>query len=507
MRSRKTLGIVLVLLVALCVLAFVAVKDGGSKSEPKATGEKAPSGLTAIYHQKLSWTDCGASRCTWVKVPIDYEKPAGPTLRLKVKLRPADGGKPRGVLFINPGGPGGSGVDFLGSFSGSASRGLRESYDIVGFDPRGVGASTPLKCLNDKQLDVFANSDPDPDNTAEIAEFRKATVDLGDACQANSGELAAHVSTVEAAKDMDVMRALLGQKKFDYYGASYGTQLGATYATLFPKKVGRMVLDGAVDSSLSDEQQGIGQAEGFQRALSAYIADCIKSPTCPLGTDPVAAESKLSDFLQKLDQDPMKAANGRLLTEGGAFYGIAITLYDRSYWSLLTKELTAAFKGDPGFMLTLFDAYFERNEDGSYKSNSGQVIYAVRCLDSTDPSSLEEVEKSIPQFEKISPAFGRSMGWGALGCTDWPIKSANKQIPISAKGAAPIVVVGTTRDPATPYEWAQALAKQLESGVLLTREGDGHTGFHVGNECIDGIVDTYFVKGTVPKAGTECKPS
>ena len=501
-----TLGILVIVVGLLAIVGFVALHgDNDPVADPKPVKQVAPKGLAKFYDQKLSYTDCGSSRCTWVKVPVDYAKPAGETLRLKVKVRPADGKSPRGMLFINPGGPGGSGVDFLNSFAGQASRDLREAYGIVGFDPRGVGSSTPLKCLSDKGIDTLANSDPDPDNSGEIAEFRKLTVSLGDACKANSGDLASHVSTLEAAKDMDVLRAVLGQKKLDYYGASYGTQLGATYATEFPKNVGRMVLDGAVDSSLSDEDQALGQAEGFQRALTAYIANCVKSSSCPLGNDAKVAETKLSDFLQALDQKPMKSSDGRVLTESGAFYGIAITLYDRGYWDVLTQELTKAFKGDPSVMLALFDAYTTRQKDGSYGDNSFESIAAVRCLDSTDPSSQAKVEKSIPRFEKISPAFGRSMAWGALSCSDWPLKSDNKQVPISAEGAPPIVVVGTTRDPATPYEWAQSLAKQLATGVLVTREGDGHTGFHVGNSCIDDLVDTYFVKGDVPKDGVTCK--
>lgn len=501
-----TLGILVVVVALIGIVGFVALHgDTDKASDPTPVKQAAPLGLASFYDQKVTYSDCGSSRCTWVKVPVDYAKPSGESLRIRVKIRPADGKSSKGLLFINPGGPGGSGVEFLNSFASQASRDLRNDYGIVGFDPRGVGSSTPLTCFSDTGIDKLANSDPDPDTKAEIAEFRKLTVDLGNACKANSGELASHVSTLEAAKDMDVLRAVLGQKKLDFYGASYGTQLGATYATEFPGNVGRMVLDGAVDASLSDEQQALGQAKGFQRALTAYIADCIKSVACPLGSDAKAAETKLSSFLQSLDQTPMKDKSGRVLTESGAFYGIAVTLYNRDYWELLTAELNAAFKGDPTVMLKLFDAYSTRQSDGSYGDNSFESISAVRCLDATEPSSLAQVEKSIPEFEKISPAFGRAMAWGALGCSDWPLKSDNQQIPISAKGAPPIVVVGTTRDPATPYEWAQSLAKQLASGVLVTREGDGHTGFHVGNSCIDDLVDNFFIKGDVPKDGATCK--
>lgn len=504
MRTRMALSIVVAVAVLLSVVGVVVLRDSEAPV-PKPTAENAPVALAPFYRQKLSWTDCGAARCTWVSVPVDYEKPAGETLRLRVKLQAAEGDNPVGLLFLNPGGPGGSGVDFLQSFVGQASQAMRKAYGFVGFDPRGVGQSTPLKCFSAKQLDALANADPDPDTPAEIVETRELTTQLGNACRANSGALASHVSTFEAAKDIDVLRAVLGQKKLDYYGASYGTQLGATYAQLFPDKVGRMVLDGAVDVTLDDAQQGLGQAEGFQRALVAYVADCVKKNSCPLGTDPAAAQTRLADFMQSLDRRPMKAQDGRLLTEGAAFYGIAVTLYNRSTWSILTNALQATNAGDPALMLALFDAYFGRDEHGRYRDNSNEVIVAVRCLDSTGSSTLKQVEDSIPMFEKVSPAFGRAMAWSAIGCADWPIKPIHPQLPVSAKGAAPIVVVGTTRDPATPYEWAKAMASQLDSGVLLTREGDGHTGFHAGNPCIDKAVEGYLIEDVVPAADTVCK--
>ena len=507
MFSRINVGIAILIALVLAIVLIVVTLHDEPASAPKATGETGGEGLSVFYTQKLSWTDCGTDRCTWVKVPIDYDKPTGKTLRLRVEIRPADSQSPIGRLFINPGGPGGSGVEFLITFASQASKKVLDGYDIVGFDPRGVGDSTPLKCLSDKALDAFANVDPDPDDEAEITELRQSTIELGNACRHNSGELASHVSTLEAAKDIDVLRALLGQKRLDYYGASYGTQLGATYAQLFPTNVGRMILDGAVDPSLDDAQQGLGQAEGFQRALTAYIADCVKKTTCPLGTEPAAAQQKLSDFMQGLDQKPLKTKGNRVVTEALGFYGIAVTLYARENWPALTAELSQAFKGDGTIMLGLADLYFGRRSDGSYKDNSSESIYAVRCLDSTGSSTLAEVKASISAYEKISPTFGRSLAWSALGCTDWPLRTKNTQIKVSAKGAPPILVVGTTRDPATPYEWAQALAKQLDSGALVTREGDGHTGYHAGNACIDTIIDRFLLDDVVPKDGVTCKAS
>lgn len=498
---------VLVLTAALVVILGIALValSWDQWKPPAASDESPPDGLSAFYQQKLDWNECGPSHCTWVKVPVDYTDPSGATLQLRVKLTPARDDKPRGKLFLNPGGPGGSGVEYLPLFVGQASSEVRDSYDFIGFDPRGVGSSTPLECLPDKEFDTYTNLDPDPDDEAEIAAARAATRELGEACAQNGGDLASHVSTLEAAKDIDILRALVGEKKLSYYGASYGTQLGATYAELFPSRVGRMILDGAVDASLDDRASSLGQAEGFERALDAYVAFCTAKRDCPLGTDPEGAKAKISDFIGALDANPMKSPKGRLLTEGAAFYGLVTPLYSEANWPILTAGLQGAFKGDPTIMLALFDTYFGRQPDGTYKDNSGEVITAVRCLDSTGASTVEQVKASFPEFEKVSPTFGRVLAWGALGCQDWPLEAeGTQQVEISAKGAAPILVVGTTRDPATPYEWAEALADQLESGVLVTRAGDGHTGYHAGNSCIDDILDAYLLKDTVPENGVKC---
>ncbi|GAA3518514.1 alpha/beta hydrolase [Aeromicrobium panaciterrae] len=466
----------------------------------------APSALSTFYTQDVSWNACGEGKCATVKVPIDYADPAGETTELAVKVIPAEGGKAKRSIFVNPGGPGGDATDFADTMAGEFGSGVLKTYDIVGVDPRGVGDSTPLQCLSDDDFSAFTNVDPDPDDPAEIDALRKSVTDLGEACEKRGGKLAAHVSTEEAARDMDIVRGLLGRTKMDWFGASYGTQLGATYATLFPKTVGRMVLDGAVDPALSVIESAIGQTTGFQRALEAFAKDCVTKAGCPLGDDVDTGLAKISDLMDQLDQTPMETDDRtRELTEALAFYGIAVTLYDKETWDYLRKGLTDAFKGDGTLLLLLSDAYFTRDQNGKYADNIGEVIYAVNSLDVADPPTLEEVEAALPRFEKISPVFGRSLGWGALAPGDWPIKATHPQVKISGEGAPPIVVVGTTRDPATPYEGAQSLAKQLASGVLISRDGDGHTAYSSGNQCIKKAVDAYLVSGTVPKDGLMCK--
>jgi pimeloyl-ACP methyl ester carboxylesterase len=504
-RARTTLliAVVLSLLVAVAVYAAFATRTSGGFDEPTPLDAGAPKGLGSFYTQDLSWSDCDGGHCAWVTVPIDYAEPDGATTRLRMVVYPATGDSTRSI-FVNPGGPGGSAIDYARNLKSALGDDVRDAADVVGVDPRGVGLSSPLTCLSDKKFDAYAAGDPDPDDAAEIAASRAAGKALGEACLASSGELAAHVSTVEVARDMDVVRALMGRQKLDWFGASYGTQVGAVYAELFPKKVGRMVLDGAVDPTLGPVDSSFAQAQGFQRALAAYAADCVTSSDCPLGDDADAGVAKIADLMDQLDATSLPGVGDRRLTEGLAFYGIAVTLYDQTTWPILSQALTAAFDGDGSVLIALSDAYFERQPDGSYATNGGQVISAVNCLDSPGGLTLADVEKQTPRFVQESPVFGRALAFGALGCADWPIPSDNPLPAIDAQGAPPIVVVGTTRDPATPYESAVALAEQLESGVLLSRDGDGHTAYQSGNTCIKKAIDTYLADGTVPKKGTKC---
>lgn len=501
-RTAVLLSVVAALLVGVVVYAAFATRSGGFE-EPTPLDAAAPDGLEQFYTQDLNWTECDEAHCTWVTVPVDYSKPDGETTRLRMAYYPATGDAQRSI-FVNPGGPGGSAVDFAETMEGSLGADVRDQADVIGVDPRGVGLSTPLTCLSDSEFDAYTAADPDPDDPQEVQAQRDGFAKLGEACLAGSGDLAAHVSTVEVARDMDVVRALVGRPTLDWFGASYGTELGSVYAELFPDKVGRMVLDGAVDPTLDSVESSFAQATGFGRALQAYAEDCVTSDTCPIGTDADAGVAKVADLMTQLDAQPLPGLDDRPLTEGLAFFGIAVTLYDKSAWPTLSQALSAAFEGDGSILVTLSDIYFGRQADGTYDSNLGQVISAVGCLDSPEGLTEADVEAQIPRFVAASPVFGRALAWGALGCSDWPIESANPLPQIDGAGAPPIVVIGTTRDPATPYESAKALASQLESAVLLTRDGDGHTAYLSGNDCITEAVDRYLADGTVPADGATC---
>jgi pimeloyl-ACP methyl ester carboxylesterase len=482
---------------------------GGALADPPAPSASAeapayPPELARFYEQDLDWRSCGDNQCARLTVPLDYAEPDGKTIELAVLRVPAERrGQRVGQLVVNPGGPGGSGVQYAASGSETFGDQLSRYFDIVGFDPRGVGESTPLKCADTEQTDQFLSVDPDPDNPEEVTRLDRLTREFGEGCLSQSGDLPRHVSTVEAAKDMDVLREALGEQQLDYFGASYGTFLGATYADLFPTHVRRMVLDGAIDPALSNEQLSLGQAHGFETALRAYLADCVQQGDCILGDSVEAGAQRIKDLLEEIDATPLRTSGERPLTEGLALYGIILPLYVKQYWPLLTLALTSALDGDGDRLLQLSDQYSSRGPD-RYTDNSTEALYAVNCLDHDDYISSSEVPSHFAEFEKASPTFGRIFAYGLSSCASWPVKSGNQTKALDAAGAPPIVVVGTTRDPATPYQQAVSLAEQLESGVLVSRDGDGHTGFMQGNACVDRAIERYLVGGTVPKDGLSC---
>ncbi|MFT4188607.1 MAG: alpha/beta hydrolase [Aeromicrobium sp.] len=502
-------GLVLSLIVAGAIVALVWTADRSTDPDPEPKREPAaeegsyPEELEEFYTQELDWEECDGDQCATIAVPIDYDDPDGATTELSMRVVGDEDAEQH--LFVNPGGPGGSAVDFAVSMSSDFGDDVLDEYAIVGVDPRGVGESSPLECYDDAEFDTYVDADPTPDTPEEVTQYGELVTGMGEACEENSGDLAAHVSTVEAARDMDIARALLGDEEFHWFGASYGTYLGATYAALFPEKVGRMVLDGAINPELGPVDSALGQTTGFQRALEAYIEDCVADDDCPLGTDPAAAEQKLAALLAQLDAQPMPTDDeDRPLTEGEAFFGVALPLYVESAWPLLTSALQAAMEDDGSGLQELSDLYFERADDGTYAGNMGQVITAVNCLDDSERPSPEEVAERLPEFEAVSPVFGRALGASAGGCSSWPFEADAEELDFTAEGAAPILVLGTTRDPATPYEQAVELADLLSSGVLVTRDGDGHTAYTSGNSCVEDVVDAYLVDGTVPDEDPEC---
>lgn len=484
-----------------------AVEDSTSETgETSAAQGGVPAGLEDFYSQQIDWSDCEGGECGRLIVPIDYDAPQDGAIELALLRVPAAKEAQRqGSLVVNPGGPGASGVEYarLGSLIVSPS--VADAYDIVGFDPRGVAESAPVTCFDDEEMDEFLGSDPSPDTPEEEATSEELGQQFAQACEEAAPDLLGHVSTIEAARDMDVLRSALGESELDYLGASYGTFLGATYAELFPDKVGRLVLDGAIDPELSMLEMGLGQAAGFEQATRSYVQDCIDQGDCPLGNDVDAGMDRITEFLDEVDQEPLPVSGdaNTELTEGWALLGIIVAMYDEAAWGVLTQAMERAFDGDGTMLQFLANIYAERDAEGVYSGNGNQAIYAVNCLDRPAEESDMSDAEVLAQFEEVAPTFGRYLAVDGA-CEFWPEQASETLEDYDAQGAAPILVIGTTGDPATPYEWAETLADTLESGVLLSYDGEGHTAYGRSNTCIDDTVDAYLLEGTVPSDGKEC---
>ncbi len=514
--QRRIVAIVLVVALAatggaLALAATTGDADPAQRPAAPSTPAEEPGStdapdeaLAPFYSQELDWQACGENQCATLEVPLDYAEPEGETIGLEVLRVSARRPASRvGSLLVNPGGPGAPGTSYAAQAPLVFGDPLRNAFDIVGFDPRGTGGSAPVDCLSDEELDEYIAADPDPDNAAEEQEYADLVEEIGDGCAERSPDVAAHVTTIEAARDMDVLRAALGEAEMSYLGASYGTKLGATYAELFPDRVGRLVLDGAVDLRLDLRELNLQQAEGFERALRSYARNCVDEGDCPLGDSVKAVLQTFAVIVEQVDEEPMPTDGDRDLRVGNAFYGIVAPLYNEDYWFLLTRAMSSALRGDGTALLELSDLYVSRGPDG-YRDNSSEAIYAINCLD--DPAFIppSDVPALFDDFEQASPTFGRVFAWSLTGCQGLEVESTVEPLEVEADGADPIMVIGTTRDPATPYEWAEALAQQLESGFLVTREGDGHTGYNAGNECVDRAVEDYLIDGTVPQEGLTC---
>jgi pimeloyl-ACP methyl ester carboxylesterase len=471
---------------------------GAGTASPAA----APPSLQRFYDQKLDWTTCDKTfQCSSMLVPLDYAKPNGTTIHIAVIKQPSSGSH-AGSLIINPGGPGASGVQFEAQAASAFSQ-LTDHYDLVSFDPRGVGQSAPVRCLSSPQLDTFIDTNPVPSTPAAHATLVAQAKSFADACFAKNGSYLEDIGTINQARDMDVLRAALGDAKLTYYGASYGTYLGALYAQLFPTHIRAMVLDGALNPDESSTANNLIQAEGFQTDLDDMLAACVSSGKCPLGSTDAAAHAALETLKARITATP-ESVNGRELGAGEFFEGLASGLYSTSEWQELWTALGQAMTGNGAGVLAFADNLTERGADGSY-SNLIESNTAINCVDRPSPTSIATYDADAKAFAAKAPDFGAAIEYGSLPCAFWKVPPVGPVRPVNAVGAPPIVVIGTTRDPATPYVWAQALAKQLHSGVLLTHDGDGHTAYLDRDPCVDAAVKTYVDNLTPPKPGTTCK--
>ena len=468
-----------------------------------AASAPAAADLSRFYDQKVKWTNCGNADCATIVAPLDYSDPDGPTIDLAIARVKATGDR-IGSLFVDPGGPGGSAVSYAKSAQYIVSDSIRRNFDVVGLDPRGVGGSEPVDCLTDAQLDELGAADGTPDSAAEEQQLIELSAVPGQGCARKSDPRYAHVGTADAARDLDLARAVVGDETLTYLGKSYGTMLGATYAELFPDRVGRMVLDGVLPASLDLVEVTKGQADAFEVALADFVADCRTHSDCPLTGDVKDGVRQVQEFLAGLDANPLPGKD-RDLNEALGSYAVLANLYFPGYdYPRLRAALAAAMKrGDASQMFGILDDRISRGPDGRYLDNSSEAFYAVTCLDRPFTGTVEDVKALAEEWKATAPTFGPALAWGLLPCKDWP--AAGEQVTQTvAAGSNPILVVSTRKDPATPYQWGPLVADQLENGHLVTYEGVGHTAYGEGSRCVDDAVDTYLLKGTVPKKDLTC---
>lgn len=506
-------GLVIIGLIAL----LISGGFGGPVAQPKNSSDDfpAPSAkvektLEGYQTQVPDWKDCGDGfECATVLAPLDWSDLTSEQIGLAMIRKPATGAQPLGSLFINPGGPGASGIEYA-RYAGTDGLDavLLKNYDIVGWDPRGVGNSSPIECFTDAELDEqLYGLDDSLDLTRGSAEWLEASTDnareIGDACAENSGALVSHVDTESTVQDLDMMRAIVGDKQLNYLGFSYGTYIGARYADRFPENAGRLVLDGAIDPRVTEREMVREQTIGFELALRAYVTDCLASNDCPLTGTVDEAMKQISDMLDQVDAKPLRGSDGRYVSSGTLLTAIITPLYNEDNWEYLNMLFESIPAGDADIALALSDSYYSRDTDGSYSDNSTEASWAINCLDYPSDANVEEMRAEAAELEKLAPTIGRFQTYGGTFCAEWPGDAVENRGAVKAEGANPILVIGTTGDPATPYLWAEALADQLENGVLVTYQGEGHTAYGTSS-CASKVIDSFLVDGTVPNEDPQC---
>jgi pimeloyl-ACP methyl ester carboxylesterase len=501
-------------LVVVMAAALLAACGGSGRIQSKSTVPAPPTAAPSpapvatagpAPTPKVQWSACRGDagpkgfQCATVMMPRDPGRPGGAVIGMAIDRHRASGQK-IGSLLVNPGGPGVSGVDYLPDAVAQMPAALLARFDVVGFDPPGVARTAPITCATGAGLDRYFSTDPAPTTPSGIAAFVAASRTLTQGCQAMSGAELPYVSTVDAARDLDVLRAALGDAQLTYLGFSYGSLLGATYANLFPTHVRAMVLDGVLDPALPTLTEIAQQSVALDAQLQQFFTACANS-SCPWrpGNDPTAAVEAL---VARVRANPLPArGTSRQVGPAAVLWGTAAALYWPAMWGQLAQALQAAGRGDGTGFLALYDGYTGRRSNGSY-SNIFEANAAVNCLDSP-AVPLGAIQADAPVVEAAAPVFGLLDLYGAVECSVWPLQATGMIGPLRASGSPPIVVVGSTGDPVTPYSWSQALAAQLTHGVLLTRVGDGHTGYG-SSSCIRTQVDRYLITLAAPAPGTRC---
>ena len=507
-------------LVASGAMAYPVIfqEDNMTPIDPGPT--TTPTTLEEFYAQTPLWSDCEGdnteARCGFIQVPLNWSKPEQAAIKIAVAINPASEPKNAPYLLMNPGGPGSSGREWVTDYISSLGTDqLRSEYNIVGFDPRGVGASTAIKCFDDEGMQALLyNSSNYESGSPKDLQYSKSTIKaFGAACRENTGALLGHVDTSSAAKDMDIIRAVLGSEKLNYLGFSYGTLLGATYASYFPEKVGRFVLDGVVDPTSTPEQDSINQLKGFESAMRSYLKDCIQNVSdCPfkgMSVD-MAMEKVGTDFLAVLEKkSAYTSEKNRKLTLSSGFTGMISALYSEESWTYLTQAFNEFFdkkNPDGRVFLILADSYFSYDAGlGKFENNKNEAFKAITCIDGRESNKEQDMLAQNELVKTTSKVFGRYWQYGGLACNEWPFDVVKGPKDYSATGAPTMLVVGTTNDPATPYSQAKNFAENvLDKGHLLTYDGEGHTAYGSSNSCVADTVDDFLINGKLPKKEKTC---
>ena len=487
-------------------LLLVGCSAPEGNTEPVSRGS-FPAQWASYYEQELTWQACEETFvCADVSVPLDWSNPESPAISIAlIKHEATDNSL--GALFVNPGGPGASGVSFVAeSIDYAVSSEVKKRYDVIGFDPRGVGLSDAVECFDtDAQVDEFLfGTSQTPRASAQWFDERQASIDdFVTLCSEKSGDLLKFLDSVSAARDLDVLRYVTDNRYLNFAGFSYGSLLGALYAEEFPTNVGKFVLDGAMNPASSSADVSLSQAVGFESALRAYLSDCLEQTTCPFSGTVEQAMSEITELLQQLDQNPLASSDPRLLGADAMVTAIAAPLYSPDAWSFLTDVFTSVRQGDPENAWVAVDWYYNRI-DGEYQDNSTEAFIAVNCLDYPASDDPAQWSADASRTAQAAPVIGPYLAWGEQLCLSWPAYGLRTLAPVSAEGSAPIVVIGTTGDPATPYHWAVELADQLSNARLITYEGEGHTAYNKGVACVDDAVDAYLIQGVIPPRELLC---
>jgi len=495
MRSPRLAALLVVTALSATACAQEADDSPLSAEETDTTQREGPStteGPGGFVPDEIAWEGCGSAQCGSLAVPLDWDAPEGEMIELFVVRDEADGER-LGALFVNPGGPGASAAEMAAVLPSILPSGITERFDIVGVDPRGVGGSTPIDC--GIPMEELYGVDASIDSEADRQALLDTTEAYVDDCTIRFGDMLPYVGTADVARDMDAVRASLGDDQLSYLGFSYGTAIGQVYADLFPERVRSMILDGILELGPDGLETAASQAAGFETALGRWVEYCSAGEGCATADDPLGAVEQVLALAEEPGGIPAADA-GRDAGPGEANLGIAYALYSQSLWNRLDSALADALDGNGTALVELADAYIGIGDFEAY--------FAVNCLDFAWPRDPDAFMQAAKDTAVESPHFGEPLVNDYIRCASWPVDPVPLE-PVTAEGAPPILVISTTGDPATPYEAGVRVADRLASGVLVTNEGEGHTVVADGKDCIDRLVEAYLVDQEVPEDGTTCQ--